>query len=359
MATVLLFSDIHVHPHKNSNQRLNDCLQALEWVFEEAKSHKVDALLFGGDLLHDRQKIDSLTYMETFKVLEKYQDEKFQVYLLLGNHDLWFGNSTKISSTYPFGALKNFEVIDVTQSRKICNDTWHFMPYTHDPVEELKKLPASEIQSSYLLGHLSIDGARLNSAGSIADVSIENDGDMVKIGPNLFKKYKHAFFGHYHGAQKLAENIEYIGSPLQLSFGEANETKHIILLDTKTNQRTYIENTFSPKHFYLTEDDYRSFDKELLKNAFVDITISDITDINLKKDLEKFSQANKVATVRVRAESKQLDEHVVSDVKKILSDEKKLLENYLEQQAEVDLDKQMLLDIGRKVIAHAEAQENQ
>lgn len=359
MAKFLLFSDIHVHPHKHNNQRLNDCLSALDWVFREAKAHKVDAVLFGGDLLHDRQKIDSLTYMGTFKVLEKYQEEKFQVYLLLGNHDLWFGNSTKISSTYPFGALKNFEVIDSTQSRKICGDIWHFMPYTHDPIEELKKLPLEEIASSYLLGHLSIDGARLNSAGSIADVSIENDGDMVKVGPSLFKGYKHAFFGHYHGAQKLAKNIEYIGSPLQLSFGEADESKHIILLDTNLDDITYIENTFSPRHFYLTQDDYQSFDKDLLKNAFVDITISDITDVSLKKDLEKFSEENNIATVRVRAESKQLDEHVVSDVKKILSDEKKLLENYLEQQAVVDLDKDMLLDIGRKVIAHAEAQDNQ
>lgn len=354
MSKFLLFSDIHVHPHKNSNARLLDCLKALEWVFDQAISNDVDAIMFGGDLLHDRQKIDSLTYMETFKVLEKYQNQKFNVYLLLGNHDLWFGNSTKISSTYPFGALQNFEVIDNTQSRNICGSQWHFMPYTHDPIEELKKLPADEMPDSYMLGHLSIDGARLNSAGSIADVSIENDGDMVKIGPSLFKTYKHAFFGHYHGSQKLAKNIEYIGSPLQLSFGEANEDKHIILLDSAKNSLKYIKNDFSPKHFYLNETDYKNFDKDLLKNAFVDVTISDITDVNLKKDLETFSEANNIANIRVRAEVRQTGEHLVSDVKKILSDESKLLENYLDQQNPVDFDKDLLLNIGKKIIKFSE-----
>lgn len=354
MSKFLLFSDIHVHPHKHNNQRLLDCLRALEWVFEQAIENDVDAVMFGGDLLHDRQKIDSLTYMETFKVLEKYQNQRFKVFLLLGNHDLWFGNSTKISSTYPFGALKNFAVVDSTQSRQICGTQWHFMPYTHDPIDELKNLPLDEMPKSYLLGHLSIDGARLNSAGSIADVAIENDGDMVKISSNLFKNYKHAFFGHYHGSQKLAKNIEYIGSPLQLSFGEANEEKHIILLDSEKNTLRYIQNDFSPKHFYLNEVDYKTFDKDKLKNAFVDVTISDTTDINLRKDLEKFSESNNIASIRVRAESRQSGEHLVSDVKKILSDESKLLENYLDQQNPVDFDKDMLLNIGKKIIKFSE-----
>ena len=82
----MLFSDIHVHPHKKSQDRLADCIKALEWVFEVAKNHNVDAVLFGGDLLHDRQKIDSLTYNQIFNVLEKQQNEKFKTYLLLGNH---------------------------------------------------------------------------------------------------------------------------------------------------------------------------------------------------------------------------------------------------------------------------------
>lgn len=356
MSRFLLFSDVHVHPHKNNNSRLKDCLKALDWVFDTAVKENVDAIMFGGDLLHDRQKIDSLTYMETFKIFEKYEKQKFHVYLLLGNHDLWFGNSTRISSTYPFGALANFTVVDTTQSKSICGANWHFLPYTHDPIEELQRLPAQEMPNSYLLGHLSIDGARLNSAGSIADISIESDGDMVKIGPNLFKTYKHAFFGHYHGAQKLASNIEYIGSPLQLSFGEANEDKHIILLDSENNQLQYIKNDFSPKHIYLTENDYKDFDKEMLQNAFVDITINDLSDIKLKKDLEKFTESVGISTIRVRAESKQTGEHSVSDVKKILSDEKRLLENYLDQQDVIDLDRNVLLDIGRKIISHSESE---
>lgn len=357
MAKFLLFSDIHIHPHKNKTERLSDCLKALKWVFEEAIKANVDAVMFGGDLLHDRQKIDSLTYVETFRVLEKYQHEKFKVYLLLGNHDLWFGNNTKISSTYPFGALNNFEVIDTTQSRKIHNTNWHFIPYTHNPIEEMEKLPIKEASSSYMLGHLSIDGARLNSAGSISDIVIENDGDMIKIGPNLFKNYKRVFFGHYHGAQKLTDKIEYIGSPLQLSFGEANEDKHIIILDSDSNEVEYIINDFSPKHLYLNEKDYQTIDKDILKNAYIDFEVSDITDSKIKKELEQFSEKNNIANIRIRSESKRISDHIISDVKKILSDESQLLENYLTQEKPSELDKNILLRIGKNIIKVSEEED--
>lgn len=192
MAKFMLFSDIHVHPHKKSQERLDDCIKALEWVFKVAEDEQVDAVLFGGDLLHDRQKIDSLTYNKIFNVLEQQQDKKFKIYLLLGNHDLWFATSHSVSSVRPFKALRNFEVIDRTQSINICDCNWHFIPYTHHPIEELEKLKG-DIKNSYLLGHLAIDGAKLNSAGSMSDVIIEHDGDMVVIGKDLFHEYKRAF----------------------------------------------------------------------------------------------------------------------------------------------------------------------
>ena len=61
MGKVLLFSDIHIHPHKRRQDRLEDCLSVLDWVFSVAKDKGVKSVLFGGDLFHDRQKIDVYT----------------------------------------------------------------------------------------------------------------------------------------------------------------------------------------------------------------------------------------------------------------------------------------------------------
>lgn len=352
MAKILLFSDIHVHPHKKSHNRLNDCLKCLNWCFEQAVENNVDAVLFGGDLLHERQKIDSLTFTEVFKILEKYQHFNFKTYLLLGNHDMWFSNNWNVNSIYPFGALNNFETVCETKHIDIAGSSWHFIPYTHDPIKELEKLPTNEITSSYLLAHIAIDGSKLNSSGSVSDVVIEHDGDMTKVDRKLFNDYIHVFLGHYHSAQKLSKNIEYIGSPLQLSFGEAHESKHIVLLDTQTNKIKYIENNFSPKHFYIREDQIDNYDKELLNQSFVTIISDETLDNKAKKEIEKKIESLNLASVQIRQNAKKLEEHVLNDAKSILSDENKLVEKYVLQVNPNKLEEELLVKIGMDIIQY-------
>lgn len=350
MPKFLLFSDIHVHPHKKSQDRLQDCLECLDWVFQTAKDHKVDAILFGGDLLHDRQKIDTLTYHKVYSILEKYQNECYKTYLLVGNHDMWFANSWSVSSVVPFRALKNFSVIEKTDVKDIAGVNWHFIPYTHDPVTELHVL-APKITNSYLLAHLAVDGAKLNSSGSVADVIIEHDGDMVKIERNLFSAYRRAFFGHYHSHQKLTDTVEYIGSPLQLSFGEAGDEKYVIILDSSNDSLQYIKNDFSPKHFYIKQSEIDNYSKAELQKGFVCI-LSDDTD-DIKKDMAKVEELG-VASVQVKKQSKKQDEHAILDAKQLLIDENKLLERYVEQVQNVELDKKKLLEIGYQVMRYEE-----
>lgn len=358
MAKFLIFSDIHIHPHKKSQERLQDCLNALDWIFQMAIANKVDSVLFGGDLLHDRQKIDSLTYMEVFNILEKYQNEKFKTYFLLGNHDLWFANNWRVSSVIPFKALKNIEIIDKTECKIIDGVSWHFIPYTHDPVVELEKLKSNNVKESYLLGHLAIDGAKLNSFGSVSDVIVEHDGDMVIVNKNLFTKYKRVFFGHYHSPQKLSKTIEYIGSPLQLSFGEVNEDKHIIILDSESNTVSYIKNNFSPKHFYINSCEIDNFSKDQLKNSFVCVfSDEDDDELELKKKLTEFTSENEVATIQVKKQNKKQDEHAIKDAKQLIVDEDKILEKYVEQ-VNVELDKNKLLEICDQIIGYKNNEEN-
>src|SRR6185369_1573878 len=111
MDDILIFSDIHIHPHKKSINRLHDCLKVLEWVFTTAQERQINKVIFVGDLYQDRQKIDVMTYHLTFNILQKYcQDIHF--WLLLGNHDLWYHDKWDISSVHPLSAIENITVID-------------------------------------------------------------------------------------------------------------------------------------------------------------------------------------------------------------------------------------------------------
>ena len=131
MSKVLLFSDIHIFPHKRKNERLEDCLSALRWVFKTAESRGIKNLLFGGDFFHDRQKIDVYTYQKTFEILqEQMNNSDIELFLLLGNHDIWFNDNTSISSVFPLSALRGIHLVAKPERIKIGTITHEIITTT-------------------------------------------------------------------------------------------------------------------------------------------------------------------------------------------------------------------------------------
>ena len=87
---VLLFTDVHVACHKRKVERMEDCLKVVDWVFETARKRNITDILFGGDLLHDRQKIEVYTYQRLYETLARN---------LLGDIRLWLLLATTISGS--------------------------------------------------------------------------------------------------------------------------------------------------------------------------------------------------------------------------------------------------------------------
>lgn len=353
MGKVVLFADNHIHPHKRRADRLEDCLKALEWVFQTAKSRQIEDILFAGDLLHDRSKIDVLTYTRVYEILKKHCTGKFRLWLLLGNHDLWYNDDTSISGVYPFGSLPGVTVLSSVERRTIGGVKWDFIPFTHDPVSAIEMLGDYDEPAKYCLGHIAIDGAKLNSAGTISDVVIEHDGEMVPVAAGLFERYERTFLGHYHATQVLGDKVEYIGSPLQLSFGEAFQDKHLIVLDCDTGKRDYVLNEFSPRHYYLKPDQLDLYD---LKGAFVVLLTDDLSAIDVAKIRRDLLSSKGAASVNVRQFRKKSEEetHVIQDALAILQAEDKMLERYVDDVGCGGLPKPRLLDFGKRIIQREE-----
>ena len=348
MAHALIFSDIHIYPHKRKVERLEDCLKALDWVFRVAKERNIEDIIFGGDLLHDRQRIDVFTYMRTWEILKKNMTGDLRLWLLLGNHDLWFAQKWSVSSIHPFSALPGVTVIDKPCRLEIAGSYFDFIPYTHDPIAalaELRKLPGS---APYAVGHLAMHGAKMN-AHHQADVVIEHDGDMVVVDPKIFKDYRRVFLGHYHEAQQVAENVEYVGSTLQLSFGEAFQKKHIIDFDADHDRREYIENTFSPKHLYLKPDELEKHD---LDNNFVIVLTDDISAADVAEMRSELMNEHQLGSLQIRQVQRknQEDDTIIHDAKAILFKEDEMLERYMKEVPPDDLDAGTCLQVGKKII---------
>lgn len=346
MSDVILFSDLHIHPHKRKDERLEDCLKALDWVFDVAEENNITNILFGGDLFHDRQKIEVYTYQRAFETLQKrLSTKKFNLYLLLGNHDLWYNEKTSVSSVVPLSALPNVRIISSPERLVIEGSTWDFIPFTHNPVETLNELNQKDGNPEYALGHISLDGALLHGT-QYSDVTIEHDGDMISVGASLFNHYKHTFLGHYHAEQIINEKVEYIGSPLQLSFGEAFQQKHIIIFNGKTGKKKYVNNDFSPRHLVIKADEVEKYD---LENNFVQIKVDDIsaTDlVSMKKDI---TDKSKLGSLEIKQNKKHIDKHVIQDAKAILLKGEEMLSKYVDEIGTKNLERDLLLQVGKKI----------
>ena len=355
MAKILLFSDIHIHNNKNSYERLDDCIKAFKWVFKVAEENGIKSIIFGGDLLHERQKIDSCVYQSIYEVLK--ENENFDLYLLLGNHDIWFNDKTDVSGVYPFASIKGIKVIGKPQTIKIEDSLWDFLPFTHDPIESLKTLKLKDSDKKFLVGHISIDGAILNSGGRISDIIVEHDGEMVTVSESLFENYKYSFFGHYHKAQKLSKNVEYIGSPLELGFGESGEEKHLIIFDTNTMKKNYVINNFSPKHIYVHQDEIQETSKDVIDNNFICILSEDLSSNSNKENVnfikENFSPQSIQFKKYSSEKTEKNDKKKIEEIKFVLNDEQKMIEKYIEKCNFKKLNEDVLKEIGKAILEKA------
>jgi DNA repair exonuclease SbcCD nuclease subunit len=338
MSKALVFSDLHLHAHKGSVDRLNDCLAVLDWVFRTAADKGAKHIFFLGDLFHERGKIDVLNYLRTFEVFMKHMltDAKdLDVYLLVGNHDMYHKQRWDVNSVKPLTAIPRVHLIDKPTTMKIDGRTIDWLPHTENPMKELKALKSVNDESSLFLGHLALAGATLNVYyGTKSDVIVEYDNDMAVVDGEIFMDWDLAILGHYHGFQQLCGGkVIYVGSPLQLGFGEAYQTKHIMLLDLETLKREYVVNDFSPRHYIVTPDE---IDNEVydINGHFVRAIVENTGAKEIVDLKQKIKTQFKVASFDFKQKDKKADEGeetLVEDAKQILYQEGEMLQVWVDE----------------------------
>lgn len=351
MPKASIFTDIHICSHKGSVERLTHCLTVLDWVFETSYKEKVDYLFFLGDLFHEKDKIDVLAYLRTFEIFQKYmtQHAPFETYLLLGNHDLYLKNSWLINSVKPLSAIPKCTVIDKPTTINFQGINVDWMPYTENPLRDLDQLKESS-DGHLLLGHLAIDGAMLNIFyGTKSDVIVEYDNDMIAVDKHVFSFWKKVKLGHYHSWQIL-DNIEYIGSPLQLTYGEAFQQKHLQILDLETLESKYVINDFSPKHFIINANEIDNYNFD---NSFVRLSIDNLGSRDIIDLKQKITKNYNVLSFDTKKKDKNVEEDktFIDGAKTILLNIRQMLETYVqERNIPEGMDKNKLLKIGEKCL---------
>jgi exonuclease SbcD len=267
-------SDWHLGQHFYGKSRAPEHQQFLNWLIEQSKSQQIDAIIVAGDIF-DTGTPPSYAREMYFDFIAKLHQTHCQLVVLAGNHDsvAMLSESQKLLqqlSTRVVSAVSSdiAEQVFVLKSLKteqqavICA-----IPFIRprDIVKSYAGQSANEKQRSLqqaitehyqglfeqaqglsqlnqandtrlpiiATGHLTTIGA--STSESVRDIYI---GTLEAFPANEFPAADYIALGHIHRPQKVtkSEHIRYSGSPIALSFDEANTQKSIVIAQFKNGE---------------------------------------------------------------------------------------------------------------------------
>jgi len=200
-------------------ERLHSIKNALHEVGDYCRANEIHSVIIGGDLYHNKSVIYAIAQELMLNFFEEYGDLSFIV--IDGNHDL-SGKGEHVVST--LRSTANISNVDwVTEEPMRFGDDILCTPYSYNVVNQVR-LNRSKI----LISHFGLSEGILNSGMSIiSDLSVKD----------LIGKYELVLLGHYHKPQEMIQEnfkLYYVGSLIQLDWGEKNEDKRFLVVDSDT-----------------------------------------------------------------------------------------------------------------------------
>ncbi|MBN2802509.1 MAG: exonuclease SbcCD subunit D C-terminal domain-containing protein [Deltaproteobacteria bacterium] len=280
---ILHTSDWHLGRALYGRRRYEEFSDFLDWLFQTIVDEEIDALLVAGDIF-DTSTPGNFAQELYYRFLCRVAASKCRhIVVIGGNHDSpSFLNAPKellqALDIYVVGAMTQNpedEVIVLYDDKKpaavICA-----VPYLRDrdiriaeageTIDDKNAKLISGLKSHYAevcsiaeqkrcefidaglkdipiiaMGHLFAAGGKTIDGDGIRELYV---GSLVHVGSDIFPPFiDYVALGHLHVPQIVggAQNIRYSGSPLPLSFGEASQTKMVIIVDFKDSKLTIKE----------------------------------------------------------------------------------------------------------------------
>jgi exonuclease SbcD len=267
-------SDWHLGQHFYGKSRAPEHQQFLNWLIAQSKSQQIDAIIVAGDIF-DTGTPPSYAREMYFDFIAKLHQTHCQLVVLAGNHDsvAMLTESQKILqqlSTRVISAVSNnmAEQVFVLNSLKteqqavICAIPFIrprdiVKSYAGQSANEKQRSLQQAITEHYQVlfeqaqglsqlnqadgtrlpiiatGHLTTIGA--STRESVRDIYI---GTLEAFPASEYPAADYIALGHIHRPQKVtkSEHIRYSGSPIALSFDEANTQKSIVIAEFKNGE---------------------------------------------------------------------------------------------------------------------------
>jgi len=221
----------------NLPERLHSLKTVLDNVAKYCVENNIRVIVIGGDILHGKSIIHAIAQDIMLDYLEHWSD-LIRFYVIDGNHDLSGKGHKVVSALKPLRNAPATTWIPYHETARIGEIL--FVPYGPAMVDTIKKN-----KSKVLISHFGLNEGVLNSGISIiSDIALKD----------LIGKYELVLLGHYHKPQDIIRDdisLYYVGSPIQLDWGEKNDEKRFLVVDSETLEVESIPTEGYRKHIEL------------------------------------------------------------------------------------------------------------
>ena len=237
---IWLIADTHFGYKGDDDAWLDDYAGYFENVLIPIMKKEVkpgDIMIHLGDVFDNRSILGLNTINRVISIFEKLSEIFGDIRITVGNHDMLKKSSTYTTSVNILKHIPHVKIYYTPQVEVIDGKTVLFNPWIEDSEKEHEVLTGVNVD--YVFGHLEIGGA----------LTCNRSGVKVTLGSGVKKSdFKNArvYAGHIHIRQD-DKNIHYIGNPYHKDRGDRENVKGITVLDIKTGETRFIENTTSPK----------------------------------------------------------------------------------------------------------------
>jgi len=250
---VACFTDIHFGNKNNSRQHNDDCERFIYWFIEQAKAAGCETCIFLGDWHHHRSSVNVSTLNYTVPNIKRLSEAFENVYMIMGNHDLYYREKREIHSV-PYADLH--ENVHIINDNMIERDGVTLVPWLVE--EEWKKM--TKLKSRYVFGHFELPNFKMNAMVTMPDHGGLKAEDFT--GP------EYVFSGHFHKRQ-YNKNVHYLGSPFAHNYADAWDDERGMMILEWDGEPQYINWPDGPKYrtlplsklidnpdYYLSENTY-------------------------------------------------------------------------------------------------------
>jgi len=339
---IAILSDTHWSVKKGS-KHFHDYFELFykNIFFPTLEERGIKTVIHMGDAFDNRKGIDFWGLDWTRRVvLEPFR--KYEVHMLVGNHDIFFRNSTIINA--PELLLNDYQNIKIYSSPKeFCIDGLDtlMLPWICTDNREKTDHLLKNTQAKVIFSHLELSGF------------VAYPGHIMKEGmdASIFKKFDRVYSGHYHTKSDDGK-IYYLGNPYQMFWNDVDDTRGFHIFDTDTYELEYFKNPYNMfERIYYEDNDYKKFDTSYLEEKIVKVVVRQKSNqLKFDKFIDKILKANpldlKVVEI-IDVNDGDVDCEEIS-----AEDTLSILDKYVEE-AEFNLDKMIVKKLLRDVYKEA------